>query len=64
MLLSLGLPSELDFDVERVIAAMRHDKKLSGSDISVTYVNEIGKFELVKLSAEEFFGRVRKAFEK
>ena len=64
VLLKLGLPTKLDYDAERVIAAVMHDKKLSGNDISVTYVNEIGKFELTRLPVSEFTENIRKAFSK
>ena len=53
------LPTELDCDPERVISAMGHDKKLAGDSITVTYVNEVGKFELVSLPIDEFSKRVR-----
>ena len=59
VLKKLNLPTELNFDAERVISAMRHDKKLSGENITVTYVNEVGKFELVKLPIDEFSKKVR-----
>ncbi len=62
VLKKLGLPTELNFDAERVIAAMSHDKKLSGSDITVTYVKEAGSFELVRLPIEEFSEKVREVF--
>ena len=55
----LGLPTELDCDPERVISAMGHDKKLAGDSITVTYVNEVGKFELVSLPIDEFSRKVR-----
>ena len=60
----LGLPTEAEFDRERAVAAMLHDKKLSGDEITVTYVNEIGKYELKKLPTEEFLKKVRESFKK
>ena len=60
----LGLPTALECDTERVIAAMGHDKKLAGESITVTYVNEVGKFELVTLPVDEFAQKVREALGK
>lgn len=59
---SLGLPYELDFDVEKVISAMAHDKKLDGKDITVTFVSEIGKFELITMPFEKLAEQIREAY--
>ena len=60
----LGLPTELECDTERVISAIGHDKKLAGESITVTYVNEVGKFKLVTLPVDEFAQKVREALGK
>jgi len=46
VLKKLNLPYEISFNTEKIINAMRHDKKMSGEEITVVYVNEIGKFEM------------------
>ena len=56
----VGLPTALDFNVEKVLAAMEHDKKVVGAgNITVTYVNEAGKFELVTMPVSELKEKVR-----
>ena len=55
----LGLPTELNCDTDRVLSAMGHDKKLSGADITVVYVDEVGSFRFEKLPFEELKKRVR-----
>ena len=64
VLKKLGLPTSLDYDVERIIEAIKHDKKLAGDKISVTYVKNIGEFELVSIPFSEFAASIGKAFEK
>lgn len=55
----LGLPTELSCDADRVLSAMGHDKKLSGADITVVYVDEVGSFRFEKLPFDELKKRVR-----
>ncbi len=57
VLKKLELPCKINFNTDKIIDAMRHDKKMSGSDITVVYVNEVGKFEMrtipfLKLASE------------
>lgn len=59
VLLRLGLPTELNCNADRVLSAMGHDKKLSGSNITAVYVDEIGSFRFEKLPFEELKKRVR-----
>ena len=59
VLARLGLPTELNCDADRVLLAMGHDKKLSGADITVVYVDEVGSFRFEKLPFEELKKRVR-----
>lgn len=45
-----GLPTSAELDADRVIAAMEHDKKVSSDgNITVTVVNEVGKYELTDM---------------
>ena len=58
----IGLPTSIDCDIDRVLSAIEHDKKLSGSDITAVYVDEVGSFRFEKLPLEELKKRVREAF--
>lgn len=49
----LKLPVKISIDPEKVYAAMLHDKKAAGDKITVTFVNEIGSFEMKKVYPEE-----------
>ena len=60
----LGLPTNLDYNAEKIIEIIKHDKKLAGDKISVTYVENIGEFRLVTLPFEDFAESIRKAFKK
>lgn len=42
----LKLPTEIKYDTEKIIEAIRHDKKMSGDVITVIYVSKIGEFEM------------------
>ena len=42
----LNLPNKVDFDIEKIIEAMKHDKKMSGNNITVVYVEEVGSFKM------------------
>ncbi len=59
VLKALSLPVTAEFDTENVINAIRHDKKLSGADINVVYVGEIGTFEFRKLPLDAFEKQLR-----
>lgn len=49
----LGLPTACSADPETVWEAMRHDKKLSGSTITVVYAPEAGHYRLQSMPMEE-----------
>ena len=62
VLKKLSLPCELSGeDVETVVSACAHDKKMTGKDITVVYVPEIGEFEFQKMPFTEFESVIRKA---
>lgn len=46
VLKKLGLPTEIEYDTDRIIEAMRHDKKMSGDMITVVFVPKVGTFEM------------------
>lgn len=50
----LSLPTEFNFDISTVLDAVCHDKKADGNDITVIFVPEIGKYEMKKISINEF----------
>ncbi len=60
VLQKLSLPTEIKMTAEDLIEACRHDKKLSGEDITVVYVPKVGKYELKKLPFDEYCDTVRK----
>ena len=52
---SLNLPTSLDFDTEKVYQAMTHDKKSELDGITVIFVNDIGSYEMKKISYKELY---------
>lgn len=42
----LNLPTLTSFDSDKLLSAIRHDKKMSGDKITVVYVSRVGSFEL------------------
>ena len=59
VLSSLGLPTEINGDLERMLSIASHDKKCEGDSISVVYVPEVGHFEIRKMSIEEWKQEIR-----
>ena len=60
VLKKLELPYELGGEsVDALIDACSHDKKLTGKDITVVYVNEIGSFEFRKMAFDEYEKTIR-----
>ena len=49
----IGLPCGAELDSSRLYDFMLRDKKADGDSITVTYVNEIGKAELIKMPIEK-----------
>lgn len=52
VLKKVGLPTEFDYDKEKVYAALTHDKKANGKKISIVKCNEVGSFEFSEVEAE------------
>lgn len=52
VLQKLGLPTHCQVDADAVWQAMSHDKKLSGSTITVVYAQEAGTYQLRSLPLE------------
>lgn len=59
---SLNLPVSTDIDAQAVIDAVRHDKKMSGDEITVIYVPETGSFEMKKMPFGEFADGIKETF--
>jgi 3-dehydroquinate synthase len=49
----MGLPTDYDMDKEKLFDFILRDKKASGNQITITFVNEIGKAELCKMPIEK-----------
>lgn len=54
VLSKLNLPTNFDYDAEKITEAVKHDKKASGDEITVIYVPEIGKYEMRKIKLSQF----------
>ena len=61
VLRTLNLPTQFNADSDLIIKAMYHDKKAAGDRITIIYVPEIGKFEMIKMPLTELEGLVKKA---
>lgn len=59
VLLKLGLQVSLQGDAEKLIDACRHDKKMSGDNITVVTVPEIGEYEMKDITFSEFSDMIR-----
>ncbi len=49
----LNLPTLTSFQSEKLLSAIRHDKKMSGDKITVVYVSRVGSFELRDITLSE-----------
>ncbi len=62
VLKKLNLPTSTDFETEKIISAMRHDKKLMGDLITVIFVPEIGKYEMREMPFDTFAKEIKESF--
>lgn len=60
----LSLPTELPGQADALIEACRHDKKMSGKNITVVTVPEIGRFEMEKIPFTALEERIRQVVQK
>lgn len=58
----LNLPTQLPCDLEKALKYVAHDKKRDGNSVNVVLVNEIGKFDMQKITFEKFAEIVKSAF--
>ena len=56
------LPVKLDFSADKILSALRHDKKAKADGVNVVYVNEIGSFEFRFLTFDELDKSVKEAY--
>ena len=54
VLLKLGLPTEIEGDMQQIKKVCRLDKKAAGDNITVVFVDEIGSFEFKKMSFADY----------
>lgn len=54
VLKKLNLPTEINYDTDKIIKAMSHDKKMSGEKITVIYVPDVGEFRMEEILLSEF----------
>ncbi len=64
VLKKLNLPLTVPCDTDVIAEAIKHDKKASGSNITIIYVDEPGSFEMRKCTVEEIKDIVKESFEK
>ena len=55
-----ALPTVWEGDVDAAIEFSHHDKKCSGGSIDTILVNEIGSFEIRKMSIEDFAAHIKR----
>ena len=60
VLQKLHLPTETDFNIDQVLTAMQHDKKMAGDTITVITAPEIGRFEMQTMPFTEFENKIRR----
>ena len=62
VLARVGLPTATDADLDTVLDAVSHDKKLDGDVIHYVYVPEIGQFELRSAPLDAFRAMVKEVW--
>lgn len=58
LLNSLGLPTELELDPEKALAAMKRDKKRDGDKIHFVLLSDLGSADVVEITFDELKGIV------
>lgn len=59
ILKELKAPVSFEWESEKLISAMKHDKKMSGDKISIVSVEKIGEYKLETIGFEELEKRVK-----
>lgn len=60
----LNLPTDFSGDLSKILKAVKHDKKMSGEDITVVFVENIGTYKLKTMPFCEYEALIRKGLEK
>ena len=55
----LNLPTVVNCETQKIIDTMSHDKKMAGDMISVVRVDDIGTFNITKLSFADFANEIK-----
>ncbi len=58
---NIGLPISVSGNTDRIIEAMRHDKKFMGNKITVIYVDKVGSYKTKNLKYDELAKIMREA---
>ena len=58
---SLNLPVRIEGDKEKIIDAIRHDKKMKGDKITIVFVEEIGTYKMKTLDYCELANSLKEA---
>ncbi len=56
----LNLPTKVDIDIKKALSHVVNDKKADGDEISLIFVEEVGKYEMRKMKITEFCDYIRK----
>lgn len=64
VLKKLNLPHTVDFDIQKIIYTMSHDKKMAGDMISVVRVEKVGNFDITKLRFADFADEIKAVYTK
>ncbi len=62
ILKSLGLPTTVKGDLEKILSTATHDKKRDGGSITAVFSDEAGSFEFKKMPIEEWKDLMRERF--
>lgn len=57
-----SLPVKCEADADKILAAMEHDKKLSGQVLNLVTVDKIGHYNIEKIALEDFKKTVKENF--
>ncbi len=63
VLKKMGLPTDLSFSGADLVEALRHDKKISGKDITLIYVDRIGEYRMEIMPFSAFAEKVKEDFQ-
>ena len=64
ILAKMNLPTAVDCSAEKIIEACKHDKKTYGDNITVVYVDTIGKANLKEMKFSDYESMIKKVLEK